>query len=303
MNLFDILSAGKRDLNEENVSSFLAWILDPKQSHGCGQLFLDRLLALMGKEAEQLTVADVLVEEKVITKEGKERTIDILLNLNKGDKAIVLAIENKIREGSYDEFQLIEEYEGLTNSAESTYSEIYFLYLTPSKSGKFNNAFSKLPEDSTKIHLTWKDCIEESVSSSIVAMLRGILEDDLKAVINPLSSELKFVLKSFIVFAESEFRSRGNKKFGPNLGKINPYYKDRVTGIEEVRKLREHETGEIYIGFLGGINALNKGLIEKLENRPYKWLDSEMFKVTKNQANWLPFDQFMEIIDKKYLEK
>jgi PD-(D/E)XK nuclease superfamily len=94
MNLLDILSAGKRDLNEENVSSFLAWLLDPGQSHGCGSLFLKHLLQIMDVKKFDFWIAGlvnaiayrqlstikvaVVVEEAVESSTGKRRDVDII---------------------------------------------------------------------------------------------------------------------------------------------------------------------------------------------------------------------------------
>ena len=95
MNLFDILSAGKKDLNEENVSSFLAWILDPKQSHGCGLLFLTRLLCTVDKDKYQQLLSkiqnitvDVLLEDRVETDRGSERSVDIVIIMSCTKKVV-----------------------------------------------------------------------------------------------------------------------------------------------------------------------------------------------------------------------
>ncbi len=279
MNLFDILSAGKRGLNEENVSSFLAWILDPKQSHGCGSLFLNRLLSAVDEEKYQPWISklqhisvDVLVEEEVVTKNGKRRYVDIVIVMSiagensdcdtaNKTESIIFAIENKIRENACDKFQLSEEYEGLKEYYKE--ADISFLYLTPIKSARFDEAFSLLPDDLTKFYLTWTNSINEPNHLTVVSILRNILQDDLDAKINPLSSELKFVLKSFIVFAENGFRSHTNKT--PVYMRRSRYYKDIAFGVEGVQELIEQQRSgkisNIYIGFVGGITALEKQTI------------------------------------------
>jgi len=316
MNLFDILSAGKRDLNEENVSSFLAWILDPKQSHGCGPLFLNRLLGIVDKDKYQQLLSkmqnitvDVLLEDRVETNRGSERSVDIVVimsctkesgqsndcNVVRESQNIIFAIENKIRECA-DKFQLRDESEGLINNYKD--GDISLLYLTPSKSDKFKECFSLLPYEFNKYWLNWAGVSNESNDSTIVAMFRNILQDDLNAKINPLSNELKFVLKSFIVFAEKAFRA-DVKKAQISVKRRNKYFKDSVLGIDGVRELQEQNKSEInskiYIGFLGGINALKKNNIEKLEDRVYKWDDN---LDNKKITNWIPIEQFIEIIDK-----
>ena len=296
MNLFDILSAGKRDLNEENVSSFLAWILDPKQSHGCGSLFLNRLLNIVDKDKYQpwlskILNVDVLLEEEVETNSGSKRFIDIVIIISCTDKkSIIFAIENKIREGVYDKLQLKEEYEGLIKNYGD--ADISLLYLTPNKS------VTLLPNDFKIYSLNWSDFSNETKYSTIVGMFCNILKDDSVAKINPLSNELKFVLKSFIVFAEKGFRAYNNKTQA-SVKRGNKYFKDSVLGIDGVRELLKQneidKNGNIYIGFVGGINALKKINIEQLVIRPFKWDDNLENKI---KSNWIPIEQFIEIIDK-----
>ena len=295
MNLFDILSAGKRDLNEENVSSFLAWILDPKQSHGCGSLFLNRLLNIVDKDKYQpwlskILNVDVLLEEEVETNSGSKRFIDIVIIISCTDKkSIIFAIENKIREGVYDKLQLKEEYEGLIKNYGD--ADISLLYLTPNKS------VTLLPNDFKIYSLNWSDFSNETNYSTIVGMFRNILNDDSVAKINPLSNELKFVLKSFIVFAEKGFRAYNNKTQA-SVKRGNKYFKDSVLGIDGVRELlKQNESdknGNIYIGFVGGINALKKINIEQLVSRPFKWDDNLENKI---KTNWIPIEQFIETIE------
>jgi len=295
MNLFDILSAGKRDLNEENVSSFLAWILDPKQSHGCGSLFLNRLLNIVDKDKYQpwlskILNVDVLLEEEVETNSGSKRFIDIVIIISCTDKkSIIFAIENKIREGVYDKLQLKEEYEGLIKNYGD--ADISLLYLTPNKS------VTLLPNDFKIYSLNWSDFSNETNYSTIVGMFRNILKDDSVAKINPLSNELKFVLKSFIVFAEKGFRAYNNKTQA-SVKRGNKYFKDSVLGIDGVRELlKQNESdknGNIYIGFVGGINALKKINIEQLVSRPFKWDDNLENKI---KTNWIPIEQFIETIE------
>lgn len=309
MNLFDILSAGKRDLNEENISSFLAWILDPKQSHGCGTLFLTNLLELLDKNKFAPLISeisnssiDILVEEEVIF-ENKRRFIDLVLVITtkskEGDRFnwSVIAIENKIRNSAHDKMQLIEEYNGLKDSYKD--SNISFLYLTPSITNKFNESFSFLPNEITKSHFIWANSADEKENPSMAKMFRDILTSDDNSQIDPLSNELKFILKSFIVFSENGFRALNSKseKSGKNAG--NKYFKGTLSGIDGIVEHRNDNTDSIYIGFLGGIKALNQEVLVKLQTRSYKWDDN---LDNKKKDNWIPVDKFIEIVDGKLQE-
>lgn len=315
MNLFDILSAGKRDLNEENVSSFLAWILNPNQTHGCGNLFLSRLLNTIDsgknyqweKRLTHLSI-DVVVEEEVTISNSARRYIDIVLiisssndtpessNLPTDCNSIVFAIENKIRNSACKEAQLKEQIEGLHNSYKD--SCIYFLYLTPNKNDNFKNAFNHLPENITKSHLSWAEQTTSKPEVSIINILRDILDDDSKAKIDPLSNELKFIVKSFIMFAENGFRSYSTKPFSiARTG--NKYFKGTISGLDSVKELFiayqvQPSEGMIYIGYAGGEKALYKQCYDSLINRNYKWDDN---LTNKQKTNWISIERFIEIIN------
>ena len=44
MNIFKILSDGDGSIKEPNVSAFLAYLLDPTQSHGLGTKFFEKFV-------------------------------------------------------------------------------------------------------------------------------------------------------------------------------------------------------------------------------------------------------------------
>ncbi len=271
MNLFDVLSAGKRSLNEESVSSLLAWLLDPGQSHGCGPLFLRRLLNEVDKNAfsywaDQLshTIAyrkasdisiTVLMEYPVASTSAKRRDVDITIILENTLRTQVIAIENKIRKDSHDKMQLVDEYNGLTT--EYPNAEIGFLYLTPSRSPKFAEAFDLLPDNIIKQHMIWASESTTTTESSFVEILRKILQDDDTARINPLSQEIRFVLRSFIVFAENDFQAVQASTSHLSPGQTSRYFRDVVAGLDGIRELLKL-SGLIFVGFDGGKRALQR---------------------------------------------
>ncbi len=228
MNLFDILSAGRRCLSEENISSIMAWLIDPNQTHGCGYLFLKKILEKIDKNkfngwfddfsnlvayrtGNKINISVVLEHPVEDIESGRTRDIDIVIWLTKGEtnECDIICIENKIKDGTIEEKQLIEEYTYLKNSQKNK-SNISFLFITPEKSEKANTAFKKLPKNISKFHMAWGQ-----ESSSFAQLIRDVLSEDRDARIPPLSSELKFILKSLIQFAENNFSSRiksGNKE-------------------------------------------------------------------------------------------
>lgn len=311
MNLFDILSAGKQKLNEENVSALLAWLLDPGQSHGRGSLFLKRFLRLVepsqfepwfdglndsvAYRTQNKTRVTVLMENRVPTATGRIRDIDIVIILEKDQKSQIIAIENKIRDDACEEAQLLEELEGLTREYPDPNAIRSFVYITPRISPKAMRAFNRLPDTITKRHLIWADAnsAPSSDPTSIVGLLRRIIEDDNAAQIDPLSHEVLFVLKSFIRFAENGFQSQINK--GSTLMPGSKYFKDTVAGLEGLRTfLRERQ--DVYIGYEGGMRALKQADIEQLEDRIFKWDDALEGKI---RSNWIPAQEMQQFLDER----
>ena len=97
-NLFDVLRIERRELQH---SALLAWLLDPRGSHGLRDYFLRRFLSEAAAEAPELVSADVtpldvdgwkLGEVEVAT---ERHNIDILL-IDQNDSFVCLT-ENKIR--------------------------------------------------------------------------------------------------------------------------------------------------------------------------------------------------------------
>ena len=249
---------------------------------------------------------DVMVEEEVIISNSVRRYVDIVVLIspnNENDESVVssgkgnslvFAIENKIRDSASKESQLQEQLEGLKESYKD--SEIYFLYLTPNKKDNFQKAYSHLPDDMTKSHLSWSEAGTDESEMSIVKILRDILEDDLKAKINPLSTDLKFIIKSFIVFADNDFRSTSTKRANSINRTGNKYFKGTVTGLEGVEELLESAANlagkQVYIGYLGGETSLLQQEYDLLVNRSFKWDDK---LTSKQKGNWIPIETFIQI--------
>ena len=113
MNIFEVLSRGNGSVNEENVSAFLAYLLDPNETHGLSGVFLEAFVGLLGLsngESELICSADSLKIKLEWTDEG-QRYIDIVLEAECADEKIIIAIENKIQHSSFRNEQLKNQYE------------------------------------------------------------------------------------------------------------------------------------------------------------------------------------------------
>ncbi|WP_046174020.1 PD-(D/E)XK nuclease family protein [Domibacillus indicus] len=167
MNIFKVLSSNDGSINEPNVSSFLAYLLDPNENHGLGSKLVERFLEPIVMSSPQFykeliyegRIRDlssqsffevrVQAELTVISYEDrfkkKTRDIDIvieLFNRQSADKVPLFAfcIENKIKDGAIVKGgkQLFEEAAGFQNyytseGAQAPLPSLSFIYLTPPK--------------------------------------------------------------------------------------------------------------------------------------------------------------------------
>jgi len=271
MNIFKILSSNDGSINEPNVSSFLAYLLNPNEDHGISSLLLQEILnefilkdvKFLDKIQYKNRITDlsnysgysinVLPELSVIlNKNGrkKRRDIDILLEIkdNKTNKLFYsICIENKITDASIikNDTQLEDELKGIRNyyldSDESP--EIYFIYLTPFPSKISEDSFSKLDLDK-KIHLFWN-----KHENSVFKKLIKIFNDENKGLIDPINNQTSYLIKSFLSFIKTNFKSyqeeRREKMERKNYGKpvidhLNDFArtldKDKEYSMDNIRK-------------------------------------------------------------------
>lgn len=245
MNIFRILSSNDGSINEPNVSSFLAYLLDPNEDHGISSLLLQELLYdIKGINNEFLSkiqynnrIADlskysgysinIIPELSVnLEKKGKKkrRDIDIIIEIidNKTNEIIYsICLENKITDSSIikDDSQLEDELKGLENYySESNFTpEIYIIYLTPMPSNASSNSFEKL-EYEKKYHLFW-----DNHENSIFNKLIKIFDKERDGLIDPINNQSSYLIKSFLSFIQTNFKSyieeRKEKLEKKNYGK------------------------------------------------------------------------------------
>jgi len=229
MNIFRILSSNDGAINEPNVSSFLAYLLNPNEDHGISSLLLQAILndfttidndylkkIQFGDRITDLSTysgfsINIIPELSVIIDNGnkkKRRDIDIVVEIS-NDKTNELlysiCIENKIKDASIskNDTQLEDELEGLKDyySNNNLNPEIYVIYLTPQPSDISTNSFNKLNYQK-KHHLYW-----DANDNSIVNKLINIFNDEKIGVIDPINDQAAYLIKSFISFIKTNFRS------------------------------------------------------------------------------------------------
>lgn len=229
MNIFRILSSNDGSINEPNVSSFLAYLLDPGEDHGISSLLLQEILndiAITDKHFlpriqynNRITDLskysgyniNVIPELSVnLDKKGKRRRrdIDIIIEIvdNKTSEIIYsICLENKITDSSIirDDLQLEDELKGLQNYySESNLSpEIYFIYLTPTPSNVSKFSFEKFDYDK-KFHLYW-----DNHENSLFNKLLKIFNNEKEGLIDPINNQSSYLIKSFLSFIKTNFKS------------------------------------------------------------------------------------------------
>ena len=186
MNIFEVLSQGKGSINEENISSFLAYLLDPNEDHGLYTEFLERFLAQLGLKSSEIDSDNFDITLEFPVKTDKKYYIDLIFETNN----YIIAIENKILESSKRKNQLQNEYDGLKESEfykEIGRKPIIMVSLSPKNTD----------ED---IRQEENDCLKELAWQEVLDILIKILEDENKCKINPINEYTKHTIKAFINF-------------------------------------------------------------------------------------------------------
>src|SRR6056297_449682 len=221
MNIFNVLSQGKGNLNEENLSAMLAYLLSPNGSHGLGDTLLKRFLKLIEKEntntkntigyilsgANQIN-ADVILESPYRIK-GKKRYPDIELRIynhysNNYDSTEYcrVIIENKIKATSADLEQFKEEYQAVKKDIrdnESSDINVIMVFVTPKgEHQKLEEEYSMLTDEvlneDNKVWFLW----DSEKENDIAYLIKGILKSEDNYEIDPISDYIRHTLKAFI---------------------------------------------------------------------------------------------------------
>jgi hypothetical protein len=244
MNIFKILSDGDGSIKEPNVSAFLAYLLDPSQSHGLGSKFLEgfihNLVFNSENQFEELKInnkikdlsrsdksgfyVEITTEKTVQLTNQKSRDIDILIEFYNNESNFPLysiCVENKIKDSSLNKIQLINEVLGIINEYEkediSNQPRISMIFITPSFSEKSKKNYSEFLNqlnteglNITTNHLIWEHLNDNE--NSIFFLLSRILKNENEGLIDPIHEYTKFTIKSFLNFILTGFKSYQEEK-------------------------------------------------------------------------------------------
>ncbi|MFN8256034.1 MAG: PD-(D/E)XK nuclease family protein [Bacteroidales bacterium] len=272
MNIFRILSSNDGSINEPNVSSFLAYLLNPNEDHGISSLLLqevlndflpinkfylekirfgDRIKDLSNFSGFSVNILPELSVNIETESKRKRRDIDIVLEIyeSKNNNLIyAICLENKISDASIgkNDFQLEDELAGLKSyySENNLNPEIYVIYLTPTPSEISVKSFEKLIYEK-KYHLYW-----DNHESSIFNKLIKIFNNENHGLIDPINDQSTYLVKSFLSFIKTNFKSYLEERFEKleknNYGKpvidfLNDFVKvldkDIIYSIYDLKKM------------------------------------------------------------------
>lgn len=171
---FNIFDALRIDRAEIRHSNFLAWLLDPAESHGQGSLFLKAILMDLLKRAGEQGLPRALspVELDGIELQGVEvrrewRSIDLLITCK--DPAFVVAIENKVDSGEHSD--QLQRYERIVRD-EWPNTRKQFVYLT--RDGEEASDEDWVPYSYADIHRVLSRCraaYANSIGDDVLAFL------------------------------------------------------------------------------------------------------------------------------------
>lgn len=151
-NIFQILSLERREIRHSN---FLAYLLDPCETHGLGSRFLRRFIRSLDASGGQSFDADLFSLDSEVEVRREWRHIDILILTQES----VILVENKI--DTEDHTNQLKRYRQIVEEHFQD-KKPYYVYLTPSRSEPIDNN-----EALHYINLGYQD-----ISDGLASMLR-----------------------------------------------------------------------------------------------------------------------------------
>ena len=190
----DIYGIARKEMQH---SKFIAWLLNPNESHGIDSFALKQLLFVIVRRGIQQNNTDsaftnikndLLVPQldtgnlSIVTEYSvKGGRIDIFVqNLNIGDKSVNIIIENKV-ESKEHKNQTQTYYKEISERFPNTYN--IYLFLTPKS--------SKLLDNITEASCDCKSFIEISYQDILTDILENILKED-------ISSQTRVIIEDYI---------------------------------------------------------------------------------------------------------
>jgi hypothetical protein len=256
LNIFDISLIATREVSH---SAFLAWLLNPKENHKLGDLFLKELFMLL-KINQKYKSNDIEVDTEI---SEKYRRIDIIIEFDNQK----VCIENKI-----EDYPTIEQ---ITDEIE-LFKPTIMILLAPSVTLKnFKEELKKLPEVKTISY------------EQIHNILNKIIEDS--------NSDVKYVLQQYI--NNLEVNIMANKL--NNFNEKSLLYVKHSDEIDEIIEEFEEERKEIWKIFLKRLKKKFPDFNYKhFDNWEYIILQKEKWLKKKEYDIYIAIDLMAEDVKK-----
>lgn len=176
-NLFQILKFESAEIRHSN---FLAWLLDPMQNHGLGDVFIRRLLKEFfsndtSSQIDEFTIDTIDLDDIEIQREWEH--IDILINASK----FVVCIENKVWSGEFS--TQLSKYREIVNRYYPAKTKLY-IYLTP-------HGIEPQKDEDRKVYTTYSYGDIERHLREIIDLYGQSLPDKIKHYISDYITLLK----------------------------------------------------------------------------------------------------------------
>ena len=184
-NIFSILKVADREIRHSNL---LAWLLNPKENHNLGSLFLEKYLYMFVRECavtkDCINLLLISYDDFQVKREWKN--IDLLLVSEKYH--IVFAIENKVYTKEHD--NQLERYYEIVQESFRDY-ETYFIFLTldGSESQSMRNIWQAMSYQSI-IEVLDDIVTTQSLSDEVKFIIENYIET-VRSLINMESPEIK----------------------------------------------------------------------------------------------------------------
>jgi hypothetical protein len=242
LNKFNIFHATGMNAQEIKHTKFLAYLLDPNESHGLGVKFLTNFLRNIAQQPNcknieilnlNLPLALIITEKKL----GNFGSIDMLIKIPKinnenNKKYCLLAIENKIN--AKQSINQLSNYKKALNSNEYGDADMFPLFLT---------RWGEEPNDEAWSGITYQDVI--------VPIIENLLEHSSEVISDYLCS----ILKDYLELITEEDESNSNID-----GLVENIDKGMIEYIKQARKNQSNslQDNNLFITYPRAIGFLEK---------------------------------------------
>lgn len=278
LNVFNALQLQNREIRHSN---FLAWLLNPNESHKLGDAFLKELLQIVLKEHSKnpkITIKlfdiilndfnDAKVEREKRTNKG--RYIDIFIE-SKSNK-FVCVIENKV--WTKDTNNQLEHYQTYIDSRYENYKHKLFIYLAPNPSNDYGGLYKNYM------------CLSyEKVCQAI--------DNLLKRQTNAMCDKIRYFIEDYKEMVERNIMGSMDNEI---LGLCLKIYDKHKEAIETIKRAVEKDYEKKVSNILQKIIEENSSLdLETCKGEWVRFIVSNKINYKIAEKDWVESDNILMI--------